>query len=266
MTVDPFITSGTLDPFLTGDLKTPGPLMTAALALFGNGTLVQTAIDAPMDQQRQAAVSICEHSRVPFVLYTPRDLLPYQELMSRCASLHSASEDHVPLLLSEIVGLFMQFLSTPVSAKQFLEITAFFANEALLLTSADVSSITSREIYTSSGYTILKPQMSIPGLVVISLLIGLQVVMLFVLVLFIYSVPSWVGSLDALTMARIGAQLSSQGKELDSASVSAVVGIREHEEVRQSEGCSEQPIRKRVKILALGESGVVSRSSSREGF
>ncbi|KAK2757364.1 hypothetical protein FQN54_004878 [Arachnomyces sp. PD_36] len=261
-TLDPFDTGRTMDPFWTEDLKTPGPLMTAALALFGNGTLMQTAIDAPMDQQRQAAADICEHSRVPFMRYMPREAFPYQELMSRCSNLHSVGEDYVPLLLSEIVGLFMQLLSNPINARQFLEITAFFANEALLLSTVDAFGATKlRAIYTSPGYTILKPQISIPGLVVISLLIGLQVVTLLVLVLFIYSAPSWVESLDALTLARIGAQLSSQGKGLDSASVSAVVGVREHEEVRQPEG-----IRKRVKILALGEPGVISRSSRPEEF
>lgn len=242
--------------------------MSAALALFGNGSFLHTAREATKDQQRQTAISICEQSRIPFILYGSRNLMDAYKLTEKCLNLKLENEDAEPLMLPGIVGAFMQFLNSPVNAKQCLEITAFFATEALLMTTAEVELQSSRDVYTSAGYTILKPQKSMLGLVVISCLIGLQVAGLLVLVLFIYSAPSWTVTLDALTLARIGAQLHNQGKELDSASVSGVVGIGEREEEVRQPGVSSsgRPIQKTVNILALGESGVISRSSARRSF
>jgi hypothetical protein len=44
-----------------------------------------------------------------------------------------------------------------------------------------------------------------------SLLIGLQLLGLLRLTWYIYHVPSWTGTLDAMAMARIGARLGQQG-------------------------------------------------------
>ncbi|PLN80726.1 hypothetical protein BDW42DRAFT_201068 [Aspergillus taichungensis] len=255
----PFKLANTMDPFGTSDFMTPGPLLSAALALFGNGTLLHTAREATKDQQKQTAIHICHHSIIPFMLYYQISSLG-EELLAKCLDVDSDNDD-IEDALPELVGGFMQMLYSPQAAKQVLELTAFFANEALLMTTAEVSPMDTRNIYTSPGHTILKPQKSIPGLIVISCLIGLQVAGLLVLVKFIYSEPSWTVSLDARTLVSIGTQLRDQGRGLDDDSVSGVVGIGEREVLHRSRG-AESPIRKRVKVLALGEPGNVSSSSA----
>ncbi|KAL4795823.1 hypothetical protein BDV19DRAFT_388847 [Aspergillus venezuelensis] len=253
---NPFTSKTGLGYFGTGSLPTPGPLMSAALALFGNGTLLQAAKDAnTQSQQRTAALGICQHSRVPFFLYGDSNAL-----WGMCYEpVFTEPDRDLENILPEMVASFMSLFDSPVPAQQVLEITAFFSNEALLMTTADLGSMLSRDIYTAPGYTILKPQLSVPGIVVMSVVIALQVAGILALLWFIHSAPSWTVSLNALTLARIGAQLHAQGKELDGFKVSGVMGFGEHDEaVQQQTGTSNGPTRRKVRILGLGETGVIS--------
>lgn len=163
--------------------------------------------------------------------------------------------------LSEFVGGFMRMFESPHAAQQLLEIASFFANEALLSVSAEVSSLDTRRIYSAPGYVLLKPQHSIPGLVVISLVVALQVLGLLLLLRFIYSAPAWTGSLDSLALARIGAQLQGQGRDLG---MSGMVGIGEREKFLSSG--ENGMTRRNVKVLGLGEPGVISKGSLEDTF
>lgn len=257
-----------MDAFETFDLPTPGPLMSAALALFGNGTLLQAAKEATTQSQQKAAViSICQHSRVPFYLYGPVKTPPLP--CYNIVPVEPSLDLQLQLLLPGMVAGFMQIFNSPVSAQQLLEITAFFSNEALLLATADLGTGYTRDIHKASGYTIIKPQLSYPGIAVISAMIGLQVTGILALLWFIYSAPSWTVSLDAPTLARIGAQLHTQGKELDGFNVSGVVGIGEYEDaIQQQPGTTNGtgPARRKVRMLGLGETGVVSKASLQGKF
>lgn len=263
----PYDSLDTLNPFSTFDFHAPGPLLSAALALFGNGSFLHTAREATKNQKKQTTMQICQHLLIPFISYDEFNDQGHESLKSRCKVVDFVDddEDTEVLYLPELVGGFMQMLDSPPAAKQLLELTAFFASEALLMTTAEVYSRSSREIYTSPGYTLLKPQKSIPGLIVITFLICLQVAGLLVLARFIYSAPSWTSMFDAKTLARIGAQLRDQGKDLDNVYVSGVVGIGERQELHKPRGAG-PPIRKRVKILALGEPGNISTSSACESL
>ena len=261
----PYKTEDTLDPFSTSDFQTPGPLLSATLALFGNGSLLHTAREATKGEKKATAMQICQHSLIPFMSYDEFNDRGHEMLRTRCKVVDylDDDEDTEVLYLPELVGGLMQLLDSPPAAKQLLELTAFFANEALLVTTAEAYSKSSREIYTSPGSTVIKPQKSIPGLVVISFLICLQVAGLLVLARFIYSAPSWTLMFDAKTLAGIGAQLRDQGKEFDNASVSGIVGIGEREELHKPQGTG-LPIRRRVTILALGAPGNIEKSSACE--
>lgn len=223
--------------------------MSAALALFGNGTFLHTAREAGKgeERQRQAVLDICRHSRVPFYLYGPRSFTPVDMVTGQCRSAGPDNPVKQPLIVPELVAGSMQIFDSPVAAEQLLEMTTFFANEALLVTSAEIRNDQPREIYTAPGYTILKPQKSTLALAVISCLIGLQVTGLLMLLGFIYSAPSWTAFLDAVTLAQIGTHLSHHGKGLGSPSTSGVVGMGEREG---------------VPFLALGEPGEVSNAST----
>jgi hypothetical protein len=65
-------------------------------------------------------------------------------------------------------------------------------------------------VYTSPGYPVLKPDVSVAVLTVMTILIGLQLLGLLCLAWYIYHVPSWTGSLDAMAVAHIGARLGQQ--------------------------------------------------------
>ncbi|KAL2863196.1 uncharacterized protein BJX67DRAFT_384940 [Aspergillus lucknowensis] len=63
--------------------------------------------------------------------------------------------DFGPLVLSEFVAGSVDMFSGAGSARQLLEITVFFANEALLSVTATADPPTSRPVYTSPGYALV---------------------------------------------------------------------------------------------------------------
>lgn len=237
--------------------------MTAALALFGNGTFFHTARNATnATQQHDALRRICEYGHIPFAAFDQGYALGIRmsSIWNLCeswflADYRSAYTDTLP----HLVAHFMQGFSDPEQAQKILEISTFFANEALLTVSADSGTDTSRKIYEAQGYVLLKPRMSIPGIVVISFVIILQIAGLALLIRFIYSAPTWTVSLDAAALARIGAQLHRQGWDGHDFGGSGIVGIGEVEGEGGNNGSNVR--RRKVKILGLGEPGVVSKEA-----
>lgn len=242
--------------------------MTASLALFGNNTLLHSARSPTTDTERlQAIQNICAHGRIPFYVFRPSHVLIDDVLGPHCDRILTGGalgDDFDAVDLSEFIGGFIRMFDPPLAAGQLLEISSFFANEALLSVSAEVSAAYTRSIYTAPGYVLLKPRFSIPALVVISLVVALQVLGLLLLLRFIYSAPAWTGSLDALALARIGAQLQGRGRNLDSLGMSGMVGIGEREKI-VSNGENEMT-RRNVKVLGLGGPGVISKGSLEENF
>ncbi|TDZ39112.1 hypothetical protein C8035_v005705 [Colletotrichum spinosum] len=138
--------------FGTRELPTPGPLMTAALSIFGNGSFFHAATQAVEEDYDEVARALC--------------------------------------------------------AKRLLGTAVFLANEALLTSTASEGwRSAAREVYSSPGTTVMKPKKTTTGIVVVSVLIGLQVACLVALVYYTCSVPTWTAKLDAFAMAQVGAQL-----------------------------------------------------------
>lgn len=113
-----------------------------------------------------------------------------------------------------------------------LKIGAFVASQALLNHYAPTTAYTlvgggdfrGRKVYTSPGYPVLKPDVSVAAVSVITILLALQLLGLVYLAWYIYHVPSWTGSLDAMAVAHIGARLGQQNLLL-----SGVSGDRERD-------------------------------------
>jgi hypothetical protein len=117
-----------------------------------------------------------------------------------------------------------------------------------------------RRIYISPGYFVLKLTISTGVLIIISLLIGLQLLGLFCLTWYIYHVPSWKGALDAMAMAHIGARPGQQGlllndgvsgdRERDARSLHKVYGLIGvvHVEDGQDESDTEMQQLRRVSL------------------
>lgn len=101
------------------------------------------------------------------------------------------------------------------NAESLLQTSLYTANRALLtFYSPNVdsqtmydSSFRGRIVYTSPGQSIQKPIVSTAAVIVLSMLIGLQLVGLAFLAWYIYRVPTWVDALDAMAIARIGASV-----------------------------------------------------------
>ena len=145
-----------------------------------------------------------------------------------------------------------------------LQISAFTTNRALLNHFAPTvngqplgaGNFRGRNVYTSPGYPVLKPTLSIGVLVAMSLLIGLQLLGLLCLTWYIYHVPSWTGALDAMAMAHIGARLGQQNVLLDGVSgdrdrdartlqkVNGLIEVVHIEEERDESGTEMQRLRR----------------------
>lgn len=97
------------------------------------------------------------------------------------------------------------------SVETLLQISTFAANKALLtfyspqVNAQDIfaSAFRGRDIMFSPGGKVQKPVLSTAALVIMTILIGLQVIGLAYLAYYILHVPTWTGALDALAMARI---------------------------------------------------------------
>ena len=215
---------------------TSGPLMMAALALFGNTTFFHTAANTTEENRIRAANEVCQSGRIPFYVYA-NEYGPGKDIVMTCSESALASyeqdedddADRGDDLMSKLVGVFMQTMQDASYAQQILEVTMFFANEALLSGTAQTEAdVYSRNIYSAPGYQVLKPRKTLGGIIAISILIALQALGLLLLLRFIYSLPTWTGSFDADALVQIAGQLLEQDQDVDIASASGLVGVVAH--------------------------------------
>lgn len=220
----------------------PGPLTISALSIFGNQTFFYTAANSSTSTVASALAQICQQRNIPFAqLFQDLDFFAYDPVQCN----HS-NEPYYPvpeegllrILYSWICGFY-----TLRTAEQALETATFFANEALLIeTASETIGYKARPISTSPGLMILKPHKSPTGTMIISFLILLQFIGLIFLARYAYQVPTWTDALDAIAVARIGANLKdlppigkiNEGdlkKELEN--VDALVGVAVDEERKQ---------------------------------
>ncbi|KAJ5335278.1 hypothetical protein N7452_007681 [Penicillium brevicompactum] len=68
---------------------------------------------------------------------------------------------------------------------------------------------TARPILSSSETTLTKPLMSSNGRIAVSVLLGLQLLVLITLACYIYSTPTWSPALDALAVLLMGSSVSN---------------------------------------------------------
>jgi len=127
-------------------------------------------------------------------------------------------EEHVQLATHYLLAAFApaNVTGTYINPENLLMAAMFVANEAfltLLLPEANKQDSIpgGRVIYNSPGAAVQKPVLSRMALLILSLLIGLQLLGLAYLAYYLQHVPTWSGQLDAMAMARIGASLHSRG-------------------------------------------------------
>lgn len=243
--------------------------MSGALAMFGNSSFFRTAADSSESDRRQALRQICQATRIPFYRLDTNFVYIFR-LSDPCSSDNitdiGSDED---ILSPFMANYFNQFLD-PVHAAGQLDISMYFANEALIdITANQMSgSYHSLSIRSAPGHTVLKPQKSIPAIIIISLLIGAEVVGLLALARYIYSMPTWTGTLDAFALVQMGAQLGERANgELKE--VSGLVGVLEPEGeeealMKPAEEGRTKVEEKRTVGLALGAPGIVTKRLNKQ--
>lgn len=69
-----------------------------------------------------------------------------------------------------------------------------------------------REVFFSPGMQVVVPDMSLAGMIVVSVLVGLQVLVLVGLMVWIYRVRTWAGAFDAKALVGVGVSLGKEGR------------------------------------------------------
>ncbi|KAL2682498.1 hypothetical protein Neosp_006950 [[Neocosmospora] mangrovei] len=232
---------------------TPGPLMTAGLAMFGNTTFFRLANVSAEQSSNLTARQICDQVRLPFTRLTS---LESSEPVSICDNWRLQQEEDNNVL--ELLGRYFTFLGSDNTTQNALNIAMYFANEALLTTAAD------RSLYTHPGHMISKPKKTLAGLIVITILVGLQAVGLCLLMAFIYSTPTWTRDLDADALTQIGAQLKDLDEIMSRTQICGLVGTvenRGNDEASSMRASSTEEARVQVRRpfhLSLGGEGIIS--------
>ncbi|KAI6852478.1 hypothetical protein KC338_g8883 [Hortaea werneckii] len=193
------------EPGYNEDTFTPGPLMTAAIAMFGNSSFFATATNYKNDEAYNAFTADLGTRR-------PTRM---EEICRAAKSTRDRLEDTLYAVLVRFSTSTLAFGierpegSTPPEASELLETAMFFANKELLTSTATQFWFDSgRKIWYSPGSLIIRPSVSPAALGVISTLIFLQVAALLALLWYIYAVPTWTSSLNSVAVAQLTRHLA----------------------------------------------------------
>ena len=222
--------------------RVPSPLMMSALVLFGRGSWLSIAADfvSKMPPNITDGARIYENSSwqlfcrgMPFAKLEqlfPAGGSTSDDFVSLCSSVdqrmfggYEAREDDVLQATHHLLAAFAPVNQwsgsqerTLEKAENLLEVSMFVANRAFLtLYSPDVGdqemakggSLPVREIYASPGLAVQRPVLSNRTVIILSVLIGVQLLGLSYITSYMYRVPTWSDQLDAMAMAQIGASL-----------------------------------------------------------
>ncbi|KAJ7745394.1 hypothetical protein B0H14DRAFT_2406737, partial [Mycena olivaceomarginata] len=198
-----------------------GPLLQTALALFGLGSFIDVRTRAlqsnsfGMDNTTALQLyrsSQCTGGMVPF-LPLLRDQIGQEQVgnpIDGCS--HQLTSDpadsaHLEIMyyLSSFVynrydGFFGERITNAFSA------AAFLANQAWLLSTSDGRLMVSYDL----GADLQVPLLSLTGIIVVSVLLGLFLLVLLSVAVYAWRTPTWTTTLDAFAMLRIGAAVGAR--------------------------------------------------------
>ncbi|KAJ7682004.1 hypothetical protein DFH06DRAFT_285334 [Mycena polygramma] len=200
------------DPFDTSNFNASAPLITAASALFGNNSFLNFADRHNNLTAPQLLTLMCQHGSIPFTL--PLAIQWSPDVADYCfgseIAFNTQTTEAADSTLAALMGtyLFHRFNYTH-NTEYILDMSMFFANRAVLNKAVMLTqpSFFERPIYTSPGLELVKPAKTLAGTIIVSVLIAMQLAGLGLLVWYIYSVPTWTSSLDALAVAQIAREI-----------------------------------------------------------
>lgn len=188
-----------------------GPLMTSVLAIFGRDSWINglANLTSARDEDRDTLDTL--NSDQPALLSALCDSLPFRQ--STFSSLsdtysHDSCGDsmlHLMITYSDHISRW----SRNTTAEARLNVAMFLANQAALTSHTQGvlpwGRDTGREIYTAPGISVSKPDINLPSLIILSVIVCLQVLGLLWLGCWIAMQPTWTRTLDAMAVARVAA-------------------------------------------------------------
>lgn len=178
------------------------------MAIFGNNSFFFTAVNVSDISAGDKYSQICQEASIPFL-----NLVHLFQNPAGCPGVDFYFEnDSIGAeQLALLIFRFIQIFNDSQQANQPPGSALFFANQAVLTLTADATSNlgSARYIYRSDGHHTQKPFISLPAIIVVSVLMLLQITGLLSLRVYNYRNPAWTDSLDAFAMARIGASLQA---------------------------------------------------------
>ena len=153
----------------------------------------------------------CDASDIPFYWL---DFDDFDGAGNNCAtSLDRDINSWHLLVLKTITNWFSVFQSTD-AAERSLGAGVFYAIDALLTQATQVSGSGTdsdvRSIYTSDGHTTQKPSISDASIVILSVLLGLEVLGLIGLGFYITTTPTWTRTINSLSVAQLASTLEPE--------------------------------------------------------
>lgn len=122
------------------------------------------------------------------------------------ASAHGWANDRVYALIQ----LMAQDNKTAKMIDGVLDTGMYLAAQAVLDAAAVPYGESPNQIWRAEGLAVRTPVVSLPALIVVSVLMALQVVGLLLLLWYIYKVPTWTETLDAMALAMFVGQWSQR--------------------------------------------------------
>ncbi|KAJ6188119.1 hypothetical protein N7519_003027 [Penicillium mononematosum] len=243
------------DPYGTGMLNMSGPLMTSAIALFGNQSFFEVAANSSNQTFPPAVQQICQQGRLPFSNLAFTIFGNFQSDCSKIATDRSFSSGFADPeeKLAGLIGDWFSSFNNTNSAEMALLASMYVSNRVMLTRTVTASfSFSARKIWFGAGMLVPLPLKTLAGTVVVSILIFLQLLGLAALTYYIYRLPTWTHALDAVAVAQLSIGLKDSvarelgnGYEINENKLNKVDGLVGLDEDRAK--------------VALGSPGVITR-------
>lgn len=215
----------TANPYTSEAVNTPGPLTTLMYSLLGNSSwlrpLENDTLTSDYPGSAVALLDMCAHG-IPFLNWdSSGSTQGFRAASSGCSNLYEYMSLGDPRYSNPTRDLvlfafewFSGFNDTDHLGRT-LAAGMYFANQATL-SRATTSGLLykNRNIYFSDGTSLTKPSVPLAAKVVISLLIGVEVLAIIALLVFIYRQQTFANRLDSITVASLGADLFLPGRLL----------------------------------------------------
>jgi hypothetical protein len=192
--------------------RTLQPLLTVAIALFGNNSTISTKSDLLETLLRDGD----DWRGVDRESGLCADQMPLSPLLdpthfrtSKCLTDYKPSVEMLDIELAAYVGYFSPYGDRVAPEYRLTELRSafgtavFLANEDWLVSSRQ-SEVGSRYVYTNSGVAMVIPAISRAGMIVVSSLWAVYIACLLSLAVYSAKSPRWTNHLDAFAMMRIG--------------------------------------------------------------